>query len=360
MATQTENGKHPISSSAFGPDWIRWSILGLGAALVVYLCWRMIAPFVPAIAWAFGLAVIADPVQGWLLKKSLPRNAGALITVVLVLIVLLGPGILLVRALVGEASELVGRLGTSVSTTAVQNALENQRVLGPVLKWLDSQYDLPREALQSARLAASWLSATLSAALTVSLWFLTQVVVAVFVLFYFLRDGQVMLAWLRDLIPLSAGRLDAISSKVIQTIRISLAAKILMASIQGTLGGLMFFWLGLPAPVFWGLVMAFFSVLPILGAFVVWVPAALFFAVQREWLYGLILTGWGVLIINPVDNLLGPVLVGTRLHLHTLLMFFSLAGGVAAFGASGIVLGPLVVAVAAALFQTGRPSRAEP
>ena len=122
------------------------------------------------------------------------------------------------------------------------------------------------------------------------------------------------------------------------------------------LGGLMFFWLGLPAPVFWGAVMAFFSIFPILGSFVVWLPVALTFAVQGQWLRALLLTGWGVIIINPVDNLLVPVLVGRTLRLHTLLIFFAIIGGLAAFGASGVVLGPLIVAVAVALFE----SRAKP
>jgi len=102
--------------------------------------------------------------------------------------------------------------------------------------------------------------------------------------------------------------------------------------------------------------MAFFSLFPILGSFVVWLPVALTFAVQGQWLRALLLTGWGVIIINPVDNLLVPVLVGRTLRLHTLLILFAIIGVLAAFGASGVVLGPLIVAVAVALFE----SRAKP
>jgi predicted PurR-regulated permease PerM len=183
------------------------------------------------------------------------------------------------------------------------------------------------------------------------MWLLTQVAVTLFVLFYFVRDGSMILTRMRDFIPLESATVDAVFARIAQTIRVSLGGKLVVASIQGILGGLMFFWLDLPASVFWGAVMAFFSIFPVLGAFVVWLPAALIFAFQNDWRHALLLTGWGLLIIHPVDNLLGPVLVGTTLRLHTLLMFFSIVGGLAAFGAAGIVVGPLTVAITVALFE---------
>jgi predicted PurR-regulated permease PerM len=183
------------------------------------------------------------------------------------------------------------------------------------------------------------------------MWLLTQIAVTAFVLFYFVRDSGTILSVVRSIIPLPALRTDQILTRIAQTIRVSLGGKILVASIQGVLGGLIFLWLGLPAPVFWGSVMAFFSIFPILGSFVVWLPVALTFVVQGQWLRALLRAGWGVFIIHPVDNLLGPVLVGTTLRMHTLLMFFAVIGGLAAFGPSGIVLGPLIVAVVVALFE---------
>ena len=134
-------------------------------------------------------------------------------------------------------------------------------------------------------------------------------------------------------------------------IKVSLGGKLVVAAIQGTLGGLMFGWLGLPAPIFWGCLMAVLSVFPVIGAFVVWVPAAMTFALQGDWRHAAVLTAWGVLIIHPVDNLLGPVLVGSTLRMHTLLTFFSVIGGLAAFGVSGVVLGPVTVAVVVGLVE---------
>ena len=118
----------------------------------------------------------------------------------------------------------------------------------------------------------------------------------------------------------------------------------------------MFGWLGIPAPVFWGSVMAALSLLPVVGSSVIWVPAALILALDGDWQHALLLLGWGVLIIHPVDNLLGPILVGKTLHLHTLLIFFSIIGGVAAFGPTGLVLGPVIVTVSVALVEMAESS----
>ena len=118
----------------------------------------------------------------------------------------------------------------------------------------------------------------------------------------------------------------------------------------------MFTWLGFPAPIFWGSMMAVLSIFPVIGAFVVWLPAAITFALQGDWRHALVLIGWGMLIIHPVDNILGPMLVGSTLRFHTLLMFFSIIGGLAAFGASGVVLGPVTVAVAAGLIELAERS----
>ena len=184
----------------------------------------------------------------------------------------------------------------------------------------------------------------------------TQFTVTLLVLFYFLRDGQVIHEKLRSAIPLPAAETDLIVDRIAQMLRISLGGKIVVAAIQGMLGGLMFSWLGLPAPIFWGSLMAVLSIFPVLGAFVVWFPAAIMFVWQGDWRNALILTGWGLLIIHPVDNVLGPMLVGGALRIHTLLMFFSIVGGLAAFGASGVVLGPVTVAVAVALTELAERS----
>ncbi|MBC8145153.1 MAG: AI-2E family transporter, partial [bacterium] len=123
---------------------------------------------------------------------------------------------------------------------------------------------------------------------------------------------------------------------------------------QGTLGGLMFWWLGLPLPLLWGVVMGLLAIVPILGAFVIWVPAAIFLVMQGDIWQAVVLAVWGTVVIGLVDNLLYPALVGNKLRLHTLPVFFSIVGGLFVFGACGLIIGPVVLAVADGLVDVWR------
>jgi predicted PurR-regulated permease PerM len=328
---------------------LRGLLLGVGVLLLLYLCWRIVVPFLPALCWAFALALIGDPIYKWLIRQRLPRNLAALSIILLTAIVVIGPAAALAGALASEASQVVNQVTGEAGPKNLREAIENNRILGPIFRWLDSRYDLLTEARQLARSAAGWASSTVSSVLTGSIWLLTQIATTMFVLFYFLRDGETILNKLRSVIPLSSTETDLLFTRIAQIIRVSLGGKLVVAGIQGTLGGLMFGWLGLPAPIFWGCAMAVLSVFPVIGSFVVWAPVAITFALQGDWRHAAMLTAWGVLIINPVDNLLGPVLVGSTLRMHTLLTFFSVIGGLAAFGVSGVVLGPVTAAVVVGL-----------
>jgi predicted PurR-regulated permease PerM len=116
----------------------------------------------------------------------------------------------------------------------------------------------------------------------------------------------------------------------------------------------MFWWLGLPAPLLWGVIMAVLAIIPYLGAFVVWVPAAIFFALEGSWGKALILTAWGGIVVALIDNLVYPILVGKRMRLHTVPVFLAMFGGLALFGASGLILGPVILAVTDALVDIWR------
>lgn len=139
--------------------------------------------------------------------------------------------------------------------------------------------------------------------------------------------------------------------RVDDTIHATVYGTLAVSSIQGLLGGLMFWWLDLPAPLLWVVVMAFLAVVPMLGAFVVWIPAALFLALEGSWGKALILTVWGMIVVGTIDNLLRPVLVGNRLKLHTVLSFVSVVGGLALFGAAGLILGPVVLTITTVLLE---------
>jgi predicted PurR-regulated permease PerM len=202
-----------------------------------------------------------------------------------------------------------------------------------------------------ARAFAARASDVLSSIVTGSFRAVSQIGVMLVLLFYFLRDSHEIAEALLRASPFDAGRSRTLFDRIAITIRVSLLGKVAVSALQGLCGGLMFWWLGLPAPAFWGLVMGVLSVIPVMGAFVIWAPAAATLAAQGEWKNAIILTVWGILVIHPIDNLLGPVFVGNALRLHTLVMFFAVIGGLAAFGGAGIVLGPVIAALVVAVAQ---------
>ena len=139
--------------------------------------------------------------------------------------------------------------------------------------------------------------------------------------------------------------MDRLFNQIVDTVHATIYGTVVVAGVQGTLGGLMFWWLGLPTPLLWGLVMALLAVVPVLGAFIVWIPASIFLALDGSWEKAIILVLWGGLVVSTIDNLLYPMLVGNRLKLHTVPAFISLVGGLTVFGPAGIVLGPMAVTI---------------
>ena len=156
---------------------------------------------------------------------------------------------------------------------------------------------------------------------------------------------------MRGVLPLSYAETDRIFARIAETIEATVFGTLIVAMVQGTLGGLMFWWLGLPAPLLWGVVMGLLAVVPVLGAFIIWIPAAIYLITEGHWAKAVILTIWGTVVIGLIDNLLYPILVGRKLELHTVPVFIAIVGGLVVFGISGLILGPVILAVNMAIFE---------
>jgi predicted PurR-regulated permease PerM len=157
-----------------------------------------------------------------------------------------------------------------------------------------------------------------------------------------------------EMLPLERSQSEEIFTRTRDVIDASLYGVLVIAMIQGALGGLAFWVLGLPSAIVWAVVMIFLSMIPMAGAFIVWVPAAIYLAATGHWVKALILVAWGVLVIGTIDNFLRPKLVGEKTRLHELFIFFSVLGGLKVFGVLGIVLGPVVLAITLALLDVFR------
>jgi len=178
-----------------------------------------------------------------------------------------------------------------------------------------------------------------------------QALLVLFTTYYLLRDGGNLLGGVRMLLPLTPQQSDAMINNVRTIISASLKGTLLIALIQGILGGIAFWFLGLSAPPLWAAVMFVTSLIPVVGSSIIWVPAALYLLMNGFWIKAIILVIWGVGVIAMVDNILRPVLVGSKTRMHELTVFFSVLGGIKLFGPVGIVAGPIVVAVAQGLLR---------
>jgi predicted PurR-regulated permease PerM len=176
----------------------------------------------------------------------------------------------------------------------------------------------------------------------------------VILLFFCYRDGADLAGRIRTLLPMP----DEKAGELLRAVRDATEAiyygRLATAVVQGLLGALMVWILGVPGPLLWGAVMVVTSVLPIVGSAIVWLPISAVLMAQGQWVSGLVLLGWGALVISSVDNLLFPVLIGSRLQMHPAVLLIAIVGGVGFFGPVGVILGPLLIAVTAKLLEIRR------
>lgn len=328
-----------------------WSLRDLvllaATATVFYLCWVLARPFLAPITWAFALAVVGRPVHVRLMRK-LPSGLASILTVLLVIVVLLVPASFLIQRVAREALDLA---------SWIHSEMQSGKWAGGHFPWVDSaaqwlgvRIDLAAYLNQVAGTIAAWAPSLVSR----SAWVITQVVIMLFTLFFFFRDREKLLEMVRGLVPLPDRDTQTIFDRISDTIYASLYGNVVVKLVQGLLGGFMFWILGLPAAALWGAAMSLAAVFPFVGTAFVWGPAALLLLRQGHPGKALILAAWGLLIISVIDNVLYPMLIGIGLHLHTLGVFFAILGGLAAFGISGFILGPGILALANALTEIWR------
>jgi predicted PurR-regulated permease PerM len=313
----------------------------------IYFCYLLAEPFIPVFVWALALAVIFTPLHRWLVTKIKHPNLAATITVLAAALIVIVPATFVAERIVGEAARGAASLKIIVESGAWRRSIEGHPFFAPIGKWIEQQFDLPG----MLDTASSWLTGTAASFVQGSVLQIIGVVLTFYIFYYFLRDRRVILASLRSMSPLSEADMSRVIDGVNDTVHATLYGTLAVAVVQGTLGGLMFWWLGLPTPLLWGIVMALLAVVPVLGAFIVWVPAAIFLFLEGSGGKALLLTVWGSIVVGGIDNMLYPMLVGKRLKMHTILAFVSLVGGLIVFGPSGLILGPVIFTITRLLLE---------
>jgi predicted PurR-regulated permease PerM len=306
-------------------------------AIGIYLCYRMIVPFFSILTWTITLTVLFSPLQRQLESFFKYRTIAALISTFLIGLLVIVPIIFLIQKLVMQVISSASLVENLVDSGDWRRHLESQPNLARYFYKIEPYLDLPN----LVKVVNAWLVTNSANFLKNSALNVLSISLIFYLLFFFLRDRYSTLTALEVLSPLGRWEMKRLFQIQANTIKAIVYGTLSIAMIQGFLGGLMFWWLDLPAPLIWGVIMALLSQIPMFGTFIVWMPAAAYLMLLGDWKGALTLTLWGVLVISTIDNLLRPYLVGNKLHLHTILIFFSIIGGVVVYGPSGLILGPV-------------------
>ncbi|HEY0872042.1 MAG TPA: AI-2E family transporter [Vicinamibacterales bacterium] len=336
--------------------------LGIVLAIALYICWLMVQPFVNVILWATVLGVVFYPLHRRIRVRVQNPSLAAIASTLLVIILILLPAtfitVAVVRELAGAADNIqagVERLSTLSTVPVVGWALERSREYFDIDAADAQKFVAERLQAWAGTLAASTLLVVGGAVGAI-----VQMVLVVFTLFYMFRDGDRIRRAVYDTLPLERIQMHDIAIRTRDVIAATIYGVLVISAIQGTLGTIIFSILGLPSPLLWGVVMFFLSMIPMAGAFLVWVPAAIYLALTGAYVKAIILVAWGILVIGSIDNFLSPRLVGRRARLHELLIFFAVLGGLEVFGVLGLILGPVVVAITLALIEMMRQAHRSP
>ncbi len=311
----------------------------------------LLAPFFGAVFWAITLAMMFDPSYQRIRAALRGRkNFAAMITLLVCLLIVILPMTLVASTLVTEATGLAQRLkGGDLNFRAYF-----QQVLAALPNWLTDWLDrLGLSNIQgildrvyNGLAQGGQVLATNALAIGQNTFdFLVSFVIMLYLLFFLLRDGRELSELVRNSVPMAKDHTHYLLNKFTTVVRATVKGNVVVAVVQGALGGLAFWALGIHGAVLWGVVMAFLSLLPAVGAALVWMPVAIYLVATGSIWQGVGLTIWGVVAIGLSDNLLRPLLVGKDTKMPDYLVLVSTIGGMSLFGINGFVIGPTIAAM---------------
>ncbi len=321
---------------------------GLLAAVSVAF-FGLLSGFFQPIFWAAIIGIIFLPVQKLLERRLNGRTSlAASLSVILIFVTVLLPAMLIASAVVNEAAAIYGmiqrgEIDPGAPLRWIQGVsphlVERAEVIGINLDELPTK--LSAAAIKGTQFIGQL---ALTAGQNVAS-FLVMFCLMLYLLFFVLRDGELMLAALILALPFGDERERALFAKFAEVSRATIKGTLVIGLVQGFLGGVMFAILGITGAVFWGVIMVILSILPIVGASIVWIPVVIFLLVNGAWMKALALAVFGALVIGLIDNLLRPLLIGRDTKMPDYIILLATLGGLSTFGISGFVIGPIIAAL---------------
>jgi predicted PurR-regulated permease PerM len=334
-------------------------VLLAAALIVLYFIFRIFQPFLVATALALVLTSLSFPVfEQVCLKLKGRRGLAALITCLALTLLIVLPFAILIILLGQQVSQVYKQVQQILQNDGVQGftSLETFPWLQRPRAWVNSVVDLSEVDLlgnlagllqQASMFLLSHSTAILTGVFNLVFNFLIMIVT----MFFLFRDGHRLKDELGSLSPVSKRYTALLSSTFREVAHATVIGSLVTAAAQGTAAGIIFWILGVPNSLFWGTISAFFSLIPVVGATIIWIPWALYFLLTGSIATGVLMIVLQSLIVGSLDNVLRPLLIEGRVRMHTLIVFFSIMGGIAYFGVLGMVFGPIIVALGLTLLE---------
>ena len=335
------------------PNWLVTAFFFALLALILYTAFLILSPFLAAIIWAAILAILVHPFYAWLLRRLRGRaTLAAIVVVVLITLLVIVPGFEIAWFLSDDAAALVKSVGALLDDDGKQEWLAQpwvQKLLGwwnmVSFQLIDFKIDWKEVLVQGVQVSSAFLVGQVKGIAQNVLMFTVNFVVVLFTLFFMLRDGADFLRKIQHLLPMDREHQQRLLKNIVDAVLAVVQGSLVVAMVQGLLAGLAYWVVGVPFSVLWGVITGFFALLPIGGSAIVSVPVSIYLFLQGETLRGVGLLVWSLGVVGMVDNILKPLLIGNRLGLPVLFLFFGILGGLALFGAVGIILGPALFAL---------------
>ena len=352
----------PNSAHTSAPEDKLFVFLIVAVSLAfVWILW----PFYGAILWGTVIAIVFVPLYRRLLSSMRQRRTlAALATLAIILVMVILPLTLIAAALLQEGFSTYER----IQSGEMNFGRYFQQVYNALPSWLAGLLDrlgLTNLGVMQERLSAGLTNGIrflAAQALNIgqnTLDFIVSLFIMLYLLFFLLRDGDDLSKRIKDATPLRPELQRNLATRFTTVIRATVKGNLVVAVAQGALGGLIFWIMGIHAPVLWGALMAVLSLLPAVGAAVVWLPVAVYLVVTGSTWQGIILAAYGALVIGTVDNILRPILVGKDTKMPDYVVLVSTLGGIAIFGFNGFVIGPVIAAMFMTVWDIFAASRSE-
>jgi len=325
--------------------------------LLGYLTYLIIQPFLNSIAWAVVFSIVLYPVYAFILRFVRFKVISSAVTLLILILLILGPFTYLSFILTDEVGNFIESINQG-TTGSIKDIFTNPKLMKLVSKIQSymgvEAIDIGNIITENIKKIGMGITNSLSNWISNIARMILDFIFMLFAVFFLLKDGPGFLSRIRDYLPFAEEDKNRLISKIKDTIISTVFGGVVVAIIQGILGGIAFYFLGLKSPVLWGTAMSIMSFLPLLGTFSIWGPACGYLFIQGNYGKGIVLLLFGFLIISMVDNILKPIIIGGRTKMPTLAVFFSVLGGIKLFGFIGFIIGPLVLALFVSVFEIFR------